>query len=96
MDALAPASGFRFSATGEDDLIMGDEAPAGGRSWILRAELPRPARLRLLRDGIEVRGNEGMGIEHEAEGAGVYRVEASLEAKGRERTWILSNPIYLR
>ena len=27
---------------------------------------------------------------------GVYRVEARLETFGRERTWILSNPIYLR
>ena len=27
---------------------------------------------------------------------GVYRVEARLEAHGRERTWILSNPIHIR
>jgi hypothetical protein len=27
---------------------------------------------------------------------GVYRVEAYRRAKGRERTWIISNPIYLR
>ena len=27
---------------------------------------------------------------------GVYRVEAYRDAHGRERTWILSNPIYLR
>jgi hypothetical protein len=26
----------------------------------------------------------------------VYRVEAQRWSKGRERTWILSNPIYLR
>jgi hypothetical protein len=27
---------------------------------------------------------------------GVYRVEAIKRSKGRERTWIVSNPIYLR
>jgi hypothetical protein len=27
---------------------------------------------------------------------GVYRVEACLERHGRMRTWILSNPVYLR
>ena len=27
---------------------------------------------------------------------GVYRVEALKRSKGKERTWILSNPIYLR
>ena len=30
------------------------------------------------------------------EAPGVYRVEALRRSKGRERTWILSNPIYLR
>jgi hypothetical protein len=96
MDALAPASGFRFSAAGEAELIMGDEAPAGGRPWVLRAELPRSARVRLLRDGEQVAGNEGSTLEQQVEGPGVYRIEACLDAKGRERTWILSNPIYLR
>jgi hypothetical protein len=36
------------------------------------------------------------GLDYETEGPGVYRVEAYLDAHGRERTWILSNPIYLR
>jgi hypothetical protein len=26
----------------------------------------------------------------------VYRIEAYRDARGRERTWVLSNPIYLR
>ena len=97
MDALAPSTGFRFWATGEEELIMGDEATAGKKSWVLRAEVPRPARLRLLRNGEVILGNEeSTGIEQEVSGPGVYRIEAYLDAKGRERTWILSNPIYLR
>jgi hypothetical protein len=97
MDALAPASGFRFTATGKEALIMGDEAKAGGQPWLLRAQVPRSARLRLLRDGEAIVSSErGVALEHQVEGPGVYRLEAYLHAKGRERTWILSNPIYLR
>ncbi|MGH2741668.1 MAG: CehA/McbA family metallohydrolase [Thermoleophilaceae bacterium] len=92
VDAVAPAKGFRFEA---DDLPMGAEAPAGPRRT-LRARAPLPARLRLLRDGVEVASAEGDALEHEVEEPGVYRVEAYRRAKGRERTWILSNPIYLR
>jgi hypothetical protein len=96
MDALAPSTGFRFRATGEKELIMGDEANAGKSPWLLRTELPRRARVRVLRGGEEIVSKEANSLEHQVDGAGVYRVEAYLDAKGRERTWILSNPIYLR
>jgi hypothetical protein len=96
MDALAPARGFRFWSDGERPLIMGDEAPAGDVR-VLRAELPRPARVRIMCDGREVASAGAVTtVEHEAKGAGVYRIEAYLTANGRDRTWILSNPIYLR
>jgi hypothetical protein len=50
-----------------------------------------------VRDGREIAGGRELeSLEHAAEEPGVYRVEAYLEAHGRERTWILSNPIYLR
>jgi hypothetical protein len=91
VDAIAPARGFIFEA---DDLPMGAEAPAGRRT--LRARTPLPARLRLLRDGEEIAAADGDGLEHEVEDPGVYRVEAYRHARGRKRTWILSNPIYLR
>ena len=95
IDSLAPARGFRFWAEGQQALTMGDEAKAG--DWTLRARCPRPAKLRLLRDGQRVEGGAGLdSLEHRTEEPGVYRVEAQLEARGRERTWILSNPIYLR
>ncbi len=91
VDAIAPARGFRFEA---DDLAMGAEAPAGRRT--LRVRTPLPARLRLLRDGEEIAAAEGTLLDREVEEPGVYRVEALRRAKGRERTWILSNPVYLR
>jgi hypothetical protein len=92
VDSLASAKGFRFEA---DDLPMGAEARAGERRT-LRARVPLPARLRLLKDGVELAAGEGETLEREVEEPGVYRVEAFRRSKGRERTWILSNPIYLR
>ena len=91
MDALAPASGFEFGA---GELEMGAEAKAAGQT--LRVRAPRPCRLRLLRDGEVVASAEGDSLEHVAAGPGVYRAEARLDAFGRERTWVLTNPIYLR
>jgi hypothetical protein len=91
VNSVAPARGFRFDA---GDLPMGAEAPSGRRT--MRARTPLPARLRLLRDGEEIATAEGTQLDREVEEPGVYRVEARRKAHGRERTWILSNPIYLR
>ena len=77
MDSLAPASGFTFER--EDDRLV--------------VRTPQPARLRLLRDGAEVATATGDRLEHTAAEPGPYRVEAYLRRYGRERTWILSNPI---
>jgi hypothetical protein len=57
---------------------------------------PLAARLRLLRDGAEIASTEGTSLDAEVEEPGVYRAEALRDSKGRERTWILSNPVYLR
>jgi hypothetical protein len=95
VDHFAPARGFDFWGEGPDgELPMGAEAPAG--RYRLRAVLPEPARLRLLQDGREVAVAEASELAHDADGPGVFRVEARLERDGRERTWILSNPLYLR
>jgi hypothetical protein len=91
VDSIAPARGFVFEA---DDLPMGAEAPAGPRRLTVRT--PADAKLRLLRDGDEIAGGVGRTLEVEVEQPGVYRVEALRRKHGRERTWILSNPIYLR
>src|SRR5688572_30787556 len=77
MDSLAPARGFRFERDG-DRLVV---------------STPRPARLRLMRDGEEVASAEGDRLEFTPDAPGVHRAEAYLHAHGRERTWILSNPI---
>lgn len=90
-DSLAPAGGFSFEA---GDARMGDEVQAGPRE--LRARTPHPAALTLLRDGAPAASVHGRELRHTVEEPGVYRVEASLRAHGRERAWIVSNPVYLR
>jgi hypothetical protein len=97
VDSVAPADGFRFWAErpSGDVLDMGSEAPFE-EGWELHVLAPRPARLRLLRDGEEVAAQEAPALVHRAGKPGVYRVEARLQRHGRERTWVLSNPIYLR
>jgi hypothetical protein len=95
VDAIAPARGFSFHAEGPaGQLEMGAEAPAG--DWTLHARLPAPARLRLLRDGQEVASIEAPVLARRVREPGVYRVEALRQSYGRERTWVISNPIYLR
>ena len=95
MDVHAPARGFRFWAQGpEGELQMGAEAQAG--RYALHAVVPAPARLRVLRDGGEIAAREALTMAIEVDEPGVYRVEARLERHGRERTWVISNPIYLR
>jgi hypothetical protein len=95
MDSLAPGRGFEFFAEGSAGRVeMGAEAAAG--VYDLQVRVPRPARLRLLRDGSELTSAETPVLAHRVTEPGVYRVEAHLDAHGAERTWILSNPIYLR
>jgi hypothetical protein len=91
VDSVAPARGFRFEAA---DVPMGGEAAAGRRT--LHVRTPLPARLRVLRDGSEIESSEGTMLDVEVEQPGVYRAEAYRRARGRERTWIISNPVYLR
>jgi hypothetical protein len=89
VDAIAPARGFAF--WGSDGAEMGGEAAFAEQT--LHVELPRPAEIRLLRDGaIEALAEGAASLDFEARRAGVYRVEVRL----RGRTWIVSNPVYLR
>jgi hypothetical protein len=70
---------------------MGSEHPlTPGIS--LHARTPRPAHLRLLRDGETVADAHAAELRHSIELHGVYRLEASLGG----RPWIYSNPVYFR
>jgi hypothetical protein len=95
VDALEPARGFRLWAEDDGKLVpMGAEGASD--DWTIRASLPRRAELRLIRDGRVVQSTVGSTLEARAAEPGVYRLEARLEADGKARTWIVSNPLYLR
>jgi hypothetical protein len=86
VDSVAPARGFRFAGMGE---VV--SAP-----FAVSAHVPRPALLRLLCDGRLLMETHGVGLDVVAEEPGAYRVEALLPAYGRQRMWIISNPVYVR
>ncbi len=93
MDSLAPARGFQFWAS--DGVVMGAEAAFAGQT--LHVRVPRPAELRLVRNGAVIAVSpDRRTLDQEALEAGVYRVEARLRHRGRDHTWIVSNPVYLR
>jgi hypothetical protein len=74
VDHLAPPAGFAFWADADG----------------VHARVPRPACLRLVRDGAEVaRADSAAELDDVAAGGGSYRLEARLDG----RVWILSNPL---
>ena len=84
LDWLAPARGFSFTHMGEE---LHGERPR------LEVLAPRPASLRLLRDGeVVASADDAAELAFAPEEPGVYRAEARL----RGRIWILSNAVYLR
>jgi len=96
-DLPAATSGFRFSGQGRNlTAIPGDEiALEGGVTFQIR--LPQPAECQLIKDGTAIkvwRRNEFCTFM--ASQPGVYRVACYIQYRGRRRTWILSNPIYVR
>jgi hypothetical protein len=96
LEALGPGRGFEFYARqGEATLHMGGEAHLPGQAELV-VRLPRPALIRLLRDGRQELAVFGVELHHVAGGPGVWRVECRVKRTGRWRPWIYSNPVYLR
>jgi hypothetical protein len=92
VDALAPAEGFAFWADGPaGELPMGGEARFEP-GWTAHVRTPRPARIRLIRDGEVIARTDGDSLDHSIEREGVLRTEVEL----LNRTWIFSNPCYFR
>lgn len=95
-DLLGSTRGFRFSATGQSNsTIMGGSIRLGP-GVTLQALAYERSHFRLLRHGqvvAEASGREN--LTHTATRSGAYRVEVWREFRGRERAWILSNPIYV-
>ena len=96
LDVLAPSSGFDFWAESSDGQVIPMGAAATAGEWDLRATAPRACAFRVIRDGESYAEADGTVLDQRVGTAGVYRVEAVLTHEGHERTWIVSNPIYLR
>ena len=98
-DWLADPTGFSFYvAEGERPAaIMGDEwTLEAGATAELKAHFPLPATIRLIRNGEEIAVSDARSLTHRLDQPGVYRVEGWLEVDGEWRTWIYSNPVYVR
>jgi hypothetical protein len=89
-------AGFTFWAKSADDEATMSETLTLHGTVEMRTTCPRPAELRLLRDGYPVAHTQGKGLTLVTHQRGVYRVEAYRRHAGRRRGWIFSNPIYVR
>lgn len=96
-DLPASTRGFTFKAKSlTQSAIMGDTLPAKG-GVTLQAHVPRPAEIRMLKDGQQVGvWRNARAATHIATEPGVYRVEVFINYLGQKRGWIYSNPIYVR
>lgn len=95
-DRPASTRGFRFTAQGEDNAIMGDTIRLHG-GVTLQIRMPGEAEVRLIKDGSVVNTWHNQEIcAHITTQPGVYRVECYIRYLGRRRGWIFSNPIYVR
>ncbi len=95
-DLSFPTRGFTFTAENEDEMISMGEELTLNRGATIRINLPRPAKLRLIHNGLTLQtmANSDRMICPVAE-PGFYRVEAYLDYSGQPRGWIFSNPIFL-
>ncbi|MFZ7113636.1 MAG: CehA/McbA family metallohydrolase [Desulfatiglandales bacterium] len=96
-DGLCPAKGFRFDfmSTDGSDLVMGEEGTFQKGEFVI--ELPRPGKIRLIKDGRLTKTWRGREAVYKVREKGVYRVEVYRRIfLFGWRPWIFSNPIYLR
>jgi hypothetical protein len=96
-DLPASTRGFTFKGKGvEQSVIMGDEI-SSKRGVTLQAHLPKPAEIRLIKDGKTIAiWKHSQACAYSATEPGVYRVEVWRNYLGFKRGWIFSNPIYIR
>lgn len=88
--------GFRFLAQGNYGTVeMGDTLRIG-TGVTMQIRTPARARIKIIHEGNVVREDVNTdALTYTATERGAYRVEAWKEYLGKERCWILSNPIYL-
>ncbi len=94
-DWLCDATGFDFVAVkGNERFEMGSKLPLTD-GLAFRGQTPLSGRWRLIRNGKVAAETMGDTFAFPVTEPGVYRVEVSLDIAGEQKTWILSNPIYV-
>jgi len=94
-DLPAPTKDFRFRArSGVNQAVMGEQLVRTGTA-VFEVETPRPASIRLLRDGKVIVRSGGQHLEYTTAEPGVYRVEVYRRYRLGRRGWIFSSPIYI-
>jgi hypothetical protein len=96
-DIFADATGFNFWVN-NSEALMGDDISTNVQPRF-SVTTPATARIVFLKNGGAVYQSTGKSAEFQAEGPGIYRVEAYLEslpAPAKGQPWIISNPIYVR
>jgi hypothetical protein len=100
-DWLADPTGFVYQAEQDTDDTgepkhwpMGSEVPFT-KDLHLRAEAPLEATFKLFRNGQPALTQTGTTLDHAVNQPGIYRLELWLTLAGEDRTWILTNPIYV-
>lgn len=98
-DLFGDTTGFRFTAHDGENRIMGDEIKLKNQVT-LKVSVPVPARVVLLKDGLQVQEADGVkALDFVAREKGGYRVEvylSQLPKPAGDQPWIISNPIYVR
>jgi hypothetical protein len=96
-DLPASTRGFTFKAHGKENTAWMGEEVSAKNGVTMQIRLPRPAECRLLRNGkVERTWHHRDLCTYITTQPGVYRVEAYLNYLGRKRSWIISNPIYVK
>jgi hypothetical protein len=96
-DLPSPTKGFRFRANGYGkEVCMGDEI-SSEHGVTLQIKLPQRAECKLIKDGKVIQTWIDRDItSYTTSQPGVYRVEVFIPYRRKIRSWIFSNPIYIR
>ncbi len=95
-DVPGSTRGFRYSANGQNGTATMGGSLRLGPGVTLQVLAPARAHIKLIRHGdvvAEARNLEN--LTYTAHQTGAYRVEVWRNYRGKERCWILSNPIYI-
>lgn len=95
-DIPGDTRGFRFTAQGQNTSAIMGESIRLGHAVTLQALAPAPSRMRIIRYGeVVAEETRTQNVTFVVRDPGAYRVEVWRDYNGKERTWIISNPIYV-